>query len=135
MIRAWLVAAALGGFLSVAAGAAAAHLPSGERGAELLRSGALYGMVHAAALIAVTAMAQSRDRLGLALTVAGWSFAAGMLLFSLSLFALALTEREWLSMITPFGGRVCSSAGPRSPFTPRAAIRVCDTRPGGEDSR
>jgi uncharacterized membrane protein YgdD (TMEM256/DUF423 family) len=61
-------------------------------------------MVHAAALIAVTAMAQSRDRLGLALTVAGWSFAAGMLLFSVSLFALALTGREWLGIITPFGG-------------------------------
>ena len=45
MIRAWLVAAALGGFLSVAAGAAAAHLPAGERSAELLRTGALYGMV------------------------------------------------------------------------------------------
>ena len=79
MIRAWLIAAALGGFLSVAAGAAAA-------------------------LIAVTAMARSRDRLGLPLTIAGWSFAAGMLLFSLSLFALALSGREWLGMITPFGG-------------------------------
>ena len=64
MIRAWLVAAALGGFLSVAAGAAAAHFATGERVAELLRAGALYGMVHAAALIAVTAMARSRDRLG-----------------------------------------------------------------------
>jgi uncharacterized membrane protein YgdD (TMEM256/DUF423 family) len=82
MIRAWLIAAALGGFLSVAAGAAAAHLPAGERGAELLRTGALYGMVHGAALIAVTAMAR----------------------FSLSLFALALSGREWLGMITPFGG-------------------------------
>jgi uncharacterized membrane protein YgdD (TMEM256/DUF423 family) len=70
----------------------------------LLRTGALYGMVHAAALIAVTAMAQSRSGFGPALTVAGWSFAAGMLLFSLSLFALALTGREWLGMITPFGG-------------------------------
>ena len=104
MIRAWLVAAAVGGFLSVAAGTAAAHLTAGERAAELLRTGALYGMVHAAALIAVTAIAQSRGRLGLALTVAGWSFAAGMLLFSLSLFALALTGREWLGVITPFGG-------------------------------
>jgi uncharacterized membrane protein YgdD (TMEM256/DUF423 family) len=104
MIQAWLIAAALGGFLSVAAGAAAAHFAAGERGAELLRIGALYGMVHAAALIAVAAIAQSRDRLGLALTVAGWSFAAGMLLFSLSLFGLALTGREWLGMITPFGG-------------------------------
>ena len=104
MIRAWLVAAAVGGFLSVAAGAAVAHLAGGERVAELLRTGALYGMVHAAALIAVTAIAESRDRLGLALTIAGWSFAGGMLLFSLSLFALALTGREWLGMITPFGG-------------------------------
>ena len=104
MIRAWLIAAALGGFLSVAAGAAAAHMVHGERAAELLRSGALYGMVHAAALIAVAAIAQPRSRIGLALTVAGWGFAAGMLLFSLSLFALALTGREWLGMITPFGG-------------------------------
>jgi uncharacterized membrane protein YgdD (TMEM256/DUF423 family) len=104
MIRAWLIAATVGGFLSVVAGAAAAHIAAGERAAELLRSGALYGMVHAAALIAVTAIAQSGDRIGLALTVAGWSFVAGMLLFSLSLFALALTGREWLGMITPFGG-------------------------------
>jgi uncharacterized membrane protein YgdD (TMEM256/DUF423 family) len=104
MIRAWLIAAALGGFLSVVAGAAAAHLPAGERSAELLRTGALYGMVHAAALIAVTAMAQSRGRPGLALTIAGWGFAAGTLLFSNSLFAAALTGSGWLGIITPFGG-------------------------------
>jgi uncharacterized membrane protein YgdD (TMEM256/DUF423 family) len=104
MIRTWLIAAAVGGFLSVTAGAAATHIATGERAAELLRSGALYGMVHATALIAVTAIAQSGDRIGLALTVAGWSFVAGVLLFSLSLFALALTGREWLAMITPFGG-------------------------------
>ena len=41
MIRAWLIAAAVGGFLSVAAGAAAAHLPAGERAAELLRTGGI----------------------------------------------------------------------------------------------
>jgi uncharacterized membrane protein YgdD (TMEM256/DUF423 family) len=104
MIRAWLIAAAVCGFLSVAAGATAAHLAPGERAAELLRSGALYGMVHAAALTAVTSMARSRGQVGLALTIAGWSFAAGMLLFSISLFALALTGREWLGMVTPFGG-------------------------------
>jgi uncharacterized membrane protein YgdD (TMEM256/DUF423 family) len=102
MIRAWLAAAALGGFLSVAAGAAAAHLTAGPA-AELLHTGALYGMVHAAALIAVAAMAQS-GRVGLALSIVGWGFAVGMLLFSLSLFALALTGSEWLGMITPFGG-------------------------------
>jgi len=104
VIRAWLLAAALGGLLSVTAGATAAHLGLSGRAAELLRSGALYGMVHAAALIALAAIAQSRSPVGLALTIAGSSFAAGMLLFSLSLFALALTGGEWLGMITPFGG-------------------------------
>ena len=104
MIRAWLLAAALGGLLSVTAGATAAHLGLSGRAAELLRSGALYGMVHAAALIALAAIAQSRGPVGLALTIAGSSFAAGILLFSLSFFALALTGGEWLGMITPFGG-------------------------------
>ena len=53
MIRAWLAVAAVTGFLSVAAGAIAAHfasgamaahLAAGDRTAELLRTGALYGL-------------------------------------------------------------------------------------------
>ena len=104
MIRTWLAAAASGGFLSVAAGAVAAHLAAGGRSAELLRTGALYGMVHAAALIAVAAMADARDRPGLALIVSGGSFAIGTLLFSLGLFALALTGIAPVGWLTPFGG-------------------------------
>ncbi|HYZ43092.1 MAG TPA: DUF423 domain-containing protein, partial [Stellaceae bacterium] len=91
MRRAWLAAAAVGGFFSVAAGGAAAHLGAGERVAELLRIGALYGIVHAAALIAVTGVAEIRARPDFGLIIAGWSFAGGMMLFSFSLFALALT--------------------------------------------
>ena len=104
MIRAWLAIAAVGGFFSVAAGAVAAHLPAGDRSAALLRTGALYGMVHAVALIAVAATAEARNRLEHPLTVAGWGFAAGMLLFSFSLFGLALTGIERLGLVTPFGG-------------------------------
>jgi uncharacterized membrane protein YgdD (TMEM256/DUF423 family) len=104
MIRLWLAAAAIGGFVSVAAGAFAAHLISDDRAAELLRTGALYGMVHAAALLGVAALAAARGRLGAVLLVAGWSFAAGMALFSLSLFALALIGLSWLGLVTPFGG-------------------------------
>ena len=52
----------------------------------------------------VAAMAQSRGRPGLALTIAGWGFAAGTLIFSNSLFAAALTGNGSLGMITPFGG-------------------------------
>jgi uncharacterized membrane protein YgdD (TMEM256/DUF423 family) len=105
MIRAWLAAAALGGFLSVAAGALAAHLAGGDaRAAELLRTGALYGMVHAAALLAVAAMAERSDWPGLLLIIAGWSFLAGIFLFSFSLFGLALTGNAALGLVTPFGG-------------------------------
>jgi uncharacterized membrane protein YgdD (TMEM256/DUF423 family) len=104
MTRAWLAIAAISGFLSVVAGTVAAHLASRGPIAELLRTGALYGMVHAATLVAVTAIAEARAWPGLALIVAGWSFTVGMTLFSLSLFALALTSIRWLGLITPCGG-------------------------------
>jgi uncharacterized membrane protein YgdD (TMEM256/DUF423 family) len=105
MTRTWLAAAALGGFLSVGAGAIAAHLPSTDlRDAELLRTGALYGMVHAAALTAVAAMAGHRDQPDPVLIVAGWFFVVGVFLFSLSLFAVALTGIALFGRITPFGG-------------------------------
>jgi uncharacterized membrane protein YgdD (TMEM256/DUF423 family) len=104
MIRAWLAVAAVTGFLSVAFGAIAAHFAASDWIAELLRTGALYGMVHGAALIAVVAMAQARVPPDITLVIAGWSFAAGTLLFSLSLFTLALSRIAALGWITPFGG-------------------------------
>ena len=61
-------------------------------------------MVHAAALIAVIALAQGREPRRGAAAVAGWSFALGIVLFSGSLFALAATEAAWLGRVTPFGG-------------------------------
>jgi uncharacterized membrane protein YgdD (TMEM256/DUF423 family) len=103
--RAWIAIAAIGGFCSVAAGAVAAHVASGDaRMAELLRTGALYGMVHAAALLAASALARGGDRPSSLLVIAGWCFTAGLLLFSGSLFALALTRSAWLAAVTPFGG-------------------------------
>jgi len=104
MNRAWLGAAGLGGFLAVAAGAAAAHLAAGSRAAGLLHTGALYGMVHAATLVAVTAIAERRERPSIALRVAGWAFATGLLLFSLSIDVLAATGLAPIGWVTPFGG-------------------------------
>ena len=105
MIGLWLVIAGLGGVASLAAGTIAAHLAGGDpRAAELLRTGALYGMVHAAALIALIALAQGREPRRGAAAVAGWSFSAGIVLFSGSLFALAVSEARWLGWVTPFGG-------------------------------
>jgi len=96
--RAWLIFAGLGGLCSVAAGAIAAHTENG--GAELLRTGALYGMLHAAALLALAAMPASAAPV----LAAGYGFAVGIVLFSGSLFAVALTGLHWLVWVTPFGG-------------------------------
>ena len=100
MIRLWLAIAGLGGAASVAAGALAAHLADDAKAAELLRTGALYGMVHAVALLAVVGVGARRP----AVRVAGWSFAAGIVLFSFSLFALAAGAPRWLGWVTPIGG-------------------------------
>src|ERR1700687_1431519 len=62
MIRLWLAIAGLGGAVSVIAGAFAAHLADDAKSAELLRTGALYGMVHAAALLAVVGIGARRRR-------------------------------------------------------------------------
>jgi uncharacterized membrane protein YgdD (TMEM256/DUF423 family) len=104
MTRVWLAIAGLGGAASVIAGALAAHLADDPKSAELLRTGALYGMVHAAALIAVIALAQGREPRRGAAAIAGWSFALGIVLFSVGLFALAAGALRWIGWATPVGG-------------------------------
>jgi len=104
MIRVWLFIAGVGGMASVIAGAAAAHLADDPATARLLTNGALYGLVHAAALVAVIALAQGRElRRGLAF-VAGSCFALGIVLFSLAQFAHALTGIREFGWAVPFGG-------------------------------
>lgn len=104
MIRIWLAIAGLGGAASIIAGALAAHLADDPKAAELLRTGALYGMVHAAALVGLIGLAQGREPRRGAAAVAGWSFTVGIVLFSGSLFALAAGTARWVGWVTPFGG-------------------------------
>jgi uncharacterized membrane protein YgdD (TMEM256/DUF423 family) len=105
MIRIWLLVAGLGGAASVIAGAFAAHLAGEPKTAELLRTGAFYGIVHATALVAIGALVEGQAPRPVA-TIAGWSFALGLVLFSFSLFALAAASggARWLGWVTPFGG-------------------------------
>jgi uncharacterized membrane protein YgdD (TMEM256/DUF423 family) len=103
MIRLWLAIAGLGGMASVVAGAIAAHLADDPKTGDLLRVGAHYGMVHAAALVALIGLAQGREPRRGAAAFAGWSFAAGIVLFSGSLFALAGSGARWLGWLTPVG--------------------------------
>jgi len=96
---------ALSGFIGVAAGAFGAHALRMRLSADLLtvfETGARYQMYHALALVA-TAWASTRLP-GALTTAAGWCFVAGTVLFSGSLYALALTGVRTLGAITPLGG-------------------------------
>lgn len=89
----------------MALGAFGAHALRGRLSAEMLQAfdtGLRYHMFHALGLLAV-AWAGTRWP-GSAVTAAGWLFVAGTLLFSGSLYLLALTGQRWLGAITPLGG-------------------------------
>jgi uncharacterized membrane protein YgdD (TMEM256/DUF423 family) len=101
----WLRIAAINGFLAVAAGAFATHALRDELTPEVLatlETGVRYHMYHTLALL-VVALASRHSR-AFAVPVAGWCFTVGIVLFSGSLYALALTGQMWLRTITPFGG-------------------------------
>jgi uncharacterized membrane protein YgdD (TMEM256/DUF423 family) len=93
------------GIIAVAAGAFGAHALRARLSPELLavfETAARYQMYHALGLLAV-AWAVTRWP-GALPHWAGWFFVAGTLLFSGSLYALALTGARWLGAITPLGG-------------------------------
>jgi len=96
---------ALSAFLAVAAGAFGAHALRARLSPDLLavfETAARYQMYHALGLLAVAWMVTRWP--GPWPVRAGWLFVAGTVLFSGSLYALALTGVRWLGAITPLGG-------------------------------
>lgn len=92
-------------FLAVAAGAFGAHGLRDRLSQDMLaiyEIAVRYQMYHALALLAVSLAAARLP--GSALNLAGWMFLAGVLIFSGSLYLLALTGIRWLGAITPLGG-------------------------------
>lgn len=105
MIRLFAMVGALSAFLAVAAGAFGAHALRTRLDSQALQTfetAARYQMYHALALFAVAWML-TRWTSSVAL-VAGWLFIAGTVLFSGSLYALALTGVRAFGAITPIGG-------------------------------
>ncbi|WP_108446118.1 DUF423 domain-containing protein [Halomonas denitrificans] len=103
--RGWWFGAALSGALVVVAGAFGAHALEGTlppRLAAAFETGVRYQAWHTLALLAVLAWRAATPLAGQHLALGLW--AAGMGLFSGSLYALALTGIGRLGMITPLGG-------------------------------
>jgi uncharacterized membrane protein YgdD (TMEM256/DUF423 family) len=94
-------------FLAVALGAFGAHaLKTTLQASDMLdvwNKAVLYHLVHAVALVAL-ALYGAGNR------AAYFLLASGILLFSGSLYAMALTNVRWLGAITPLGG-LCFLAG------------------------
>ncbi len=102
--RAFLAIAGLSGALSVGADAAARHLLAGDSTLfEFAAISARYGLIHAAALVGVTALLH-RNGGGFWLAVGGWLFAAGLVLFCGSLDLVAAGAPAALTGLTPWGG-------------------------------
>ena len=104
----WLTASGISGFLAVALGAFGAHglqarLAEAADGAKRLawwQTAAHYHLMHALGL-AVVAFVIARAPQA---RIAGFGFVVGTLLFSGSLYVMALGGPRWLGAVTPLGG-------------------------------
>lgn len=103
--RAALLVAGAAGFLGIALGAFGAHALKGvleaNHGRDLWNTAVLYHLVHAPALL-WAATAEPFPVSSFKGAVLCWG--SGILLFSGSLYALALTKIPWIGAITPIGG-------------------------------
>lgn len=132
MARIWLLLGSVTGFLTVAGGAFGAHALRDHLSPERMLvydTGARYAMLHACALLVTGLLA--RDRPTRALDVAGAAFTVGVVLFTGSLWALAISGIKALGAITPLGG-LCFLTGWLA--LGRAAASAPATRPGATDT-
>lgn len=105
MDRLWLLLGAGYGFIAVALGAFGAHALKQKLPADLLvvwRTAVEYQFYHSLALLLLGILA--RQLPAVSFNAAGACFAAGVLLFSGSLYALALSGVRVLGAVTPVGG-------------------------------
>ena len=99
--RAWTGLAAISGLLAVGFGAFAAHGITQPKPIEWLRTGSQYQMVHALAVIGAVALHRAGLKsMGLVVGL----FLFGTLVFTGSLYAMALGAPRILGAITPIGG-------------------------------
>jgi uncharacterized membrane protein YgdD (TMEM256/DUF423 family) len=112
MSRIFLTLGAINAFLCVAFGAFGAHGLKQRLSVDMLavyQTGVQYHFYHALGLIAVGLVLLHLPKSRL-IVLSGWLMLAGILLFSVSLYALSLSGLRGLGMITPFGGVAFLSA-------------------------
>lgn len=105
MARFFLIAGSLVGFLGVAFGAFGAHALQGrldDYAKGVFKTAVDYQFWHALAILAVGLLARSAEHP--ILKLAGYAFLIGVILFSGSLYTLALSGVRAWGAVTPLGG-------------------------------
>ncbi len=104
----WIKLGGIFGGLGVILGAFGAHSLKErltEQSLETFKTGVLFQFIHSLALILVGLLAmQFADEHQKKIERSGWFFTAGIVLFSGSLYSLALGGPKWLGPVTPLGG-------------------------------
>lgn len=111
-MRTFVAAGAINSFLAIALGAFGAHGLRSHLSAVLFavyQTAVRYHMAHALALVLVGLLCERMPGSRL-IPLGGWLLLAGIVLFSGSLYVLALTGVATLGAITPLGG-LCFLAG------------------------
>lgn len=105
MFKVFLISGAALAFLSVALGAFGAHSLKGilsDYGSSIWEKAVFYHIIHALALL-LTGILQNLFKTQ-NFNFTGYAFIAGIVLFSGSLYILAITQIKTFGIITPFGG-------------------------------
>ena len=105
MTKTFIILASMFSFIGVALGAFAAHALKDKLPADMFaiwEVGVRYHMYHALGLFAVAWVATQFPEANV--SVSGWLFVCGIIIFSGSLYALGLSGMRWFGAITPIGG-------------------------------
>ena len=105
MYKTGLILGTFFSLLTVVLGAFGAHALKEqltEYGQSIYDKAVFYQMFHAIGIFIVTIIGNYYSSFNISIIV--WAFVLGILLFSGSLYILAVTKIKWLGMITPLGG-------------------------------
>ena len=105
MLKLGLITGTFFAGLTIVLGAFGAHALKdqlSEYSVSIYEKAVLYQMFHSLAILISTLIGETIQNIDVSLSI--WFFVIGIVLFSGSLYVLAITNIKWLGMITPIGG-------------------------------
>lgn len=105
MFKVALICGSTFAMLSVILGAFGAHYLKNtlsDYSLSVFQTGVFYQFIHSLGILFIAILSQSSDGFDSYLSI--WFFILGIILFSGSLYLLAITDVRWLGAITPVGG-------------------------------